>query len=107
LGDTVRIGVDRNALTRASLTAYAVPLATMLVAVVVTRDAGDAVAVAASMAGLLVGVAVAKVWVRRWKDALAPVVLGRAPVTTGSSCGSPSTGLSRGISVPVIHSRSQ
>jgi sigma-E factor negative regulatory protein RseC len=106
LGDTVRIGVDRNALTRASLTAYALPLATMLFAVVGMQDAGDAAAIAAALVGLLVGVAAAKVLVRRWSAELVPVVLGRTLAAVGSSCAPDSTGALRAIAIPVIHRRS-
>jgi sigma-E factor negative regulatory protein RseC len=103
LGETVHIGVDRNALTRASLTAYAFPLATMLIAVMGMQDAGDAAAIAAALVGLLVGVAAAKVLVRRWSEALVPVVLGRALTPTGSSCAPASTAVLRAIDIPVIH----
>jgi sigma-E factor negative regulatory protein RseC len=107
LGERVHIGVDRHALTRASLAAYAFPLATMLIAVVAMQDAGDAAAIAAAMVGLLVGVAAAKVLVRRWSNALVPVVLGRALTPTGSSCAPASTAVLRVIDIPVIHHRSQ
>ena len=103
LGDTVRIGVDRRALTRASLTAYALPLVTMLVAACTQQGAGDAMAIAAAFAGLIVGAAAAKVLVRRWREALVPVVLGRAPAATGSSCVPARTGALRAVNIPVIH----
>lgn len=103
LGDTVRIGVDRSALTRASFTAYGLPLVMMLIAASTQQDAGDAMAIAAAIAGLAVGAVAAKVLVRRWRDALVPVVLGRAPATTGSSCTTPGTGALRAINIPVIH----
>lgn len=103
LGDTVHVGVDRHALTHASLTAYALPLITMLVAACTQQGAGDAMAIAAAFAGLIVGVAAAKVLVRRWREALVPVVLGRAPTTTGSSCVPTRTGALRTASIPVIH----
>jgi sigma-E factor negative regulatory protein RseC len=103
LGDIVRIGVDRHALTRASFTAYALPLVTMLVAACTQQGAGDAMAIAAALVGLLAGAAVAKVLVRRWKDALVPVVLGRAPALTASTCSIPAAGALRTINIPVIH----
>lgn len=106
LGDTVRIGVDRSALTRASLTAYALPLVTMLTAVVAMQGASDAMAISAALVGLLMGVAVARVLVRRWRHALVPVVLGRAANTAGSSCAPPHMGVLRGIAIPVVHQRS-
>lgn len=86
LGDTVRVGVDRRALTRASLTAYALPLVTLLITVLALQDAPDAVAAAAALAGLLAGVAIARQLARRWQTALRPQLLGRvvdsAPVCT-------------------------
>jgi positive regulator of sigma E activity len=105
LGDTVHIGVDRHALTRASFAAYALPLGTMLIAASTQRDAGDAMAIAAALVGLTVGAAAAKVLVRRWKNALVPVVLGRA-INTGSACAPASPGLLHAIDIPVIHQRS-
>ena len=107
LGEIVHIGIARHALTRASLTAYAFPLATLLIAVVAMQDAGDAAAIAAASVGLLVGVAAAKVLVRRWSDALVPVVLGRALTPTGSACAPASTALLRAIDIPVTHQRSR
>ncbi len=106
LGDTVHIGVDRHALTRASLTAYTLPLVSMLVAAGALQGAGDGVAIAAALAGLLVGVAVARVLARRWRDALEPMVLGRANGAAGSSCAPPATAALRGIAIPVIQQRS-
>lgn len=105
LGDTVHIGLDRQALTRASFAAYALPLVTMLVAASTQQGASDAMAIAAALLGLVVGAAVAKVLVRRWKDALAPVVLGRA-IHTGSSCSPVSPPGLHAIDIPVIHQRS-
>jgi positive regulator of sigma E activity len=56
MGDTVRIGVDRNALTRAAWAAYALPLVAMLAAAGALQDAGDGAAIAAAaVAGLLLG----------------------------------------------------
>lgn len=104
LGDTVRIGVDRRALTRASLTAYALPLVTLLLAAIGMQGAGDGAAIAAALVGLLLGVAVARVLARRWRDALAPVVLGRAGA--GSSCTPPNKEAMRAIATPVIQQRS-
>lgn len=105
LGDSVRIGVDRSALTRASIAAYALPLVTMLVAASAMQDAGDAAAIAAALVGLMVGVAGARVLARRWRNALVPVVLGRALAATSSSCAPASVGAHR-IAIPVVHQRS-
>ncbi|MFZ4625185.1 MAG: SoxR reducing system RseC family protein [Rhodoferax sp.] len=109
LGDVVRIGVDRDALTRASLTAYALPLGTMLLATAALQDAGDAAAIAAALLGLLAGVLLARLLARRWRNALVPLVLGRAVAKAGSSCGPPGTapGAPRPIAIAVVHQRSQ
>lgn len=106
LGETVHVGVDRSALTRASLTAYALPLVTMLMAASALQGAGDGVAIAAALAGLLAGVAVARVLARRWRDALTPVVLSRATGAIGSSCAPPAAAALRGIAIPVVQQRS-
>ena len=105
LGDTVHIGVDRHALTRASMAAYALPLLTMLIAASSQQGAGDAWAMAAALAGLIVGAVAAKFLVRRWKDALVPVVLGRASATA-SSCAPDHTEVLRAINISVIQQRS-
>ena len=109
LGDTVRVGVDRSALTRASLAAYTLPLVTMLIAASSMQEAGNAVAIAAAIVGLLVGIATARLLARRWREALVPVVLGRAHTAHGASCGhvrhSPDVG-GRGVAIPVIDHRS-
>ena len=88
LGETVRVGVDRQALTRAAWAAYALPLLAMLAAAVAMRNAGDTAAAAAAVAGLLLGALAARQLVRRWQSRLRPVVLGRdAPHT----CAPPAT----------------
>jgi uncharacterized membrane protein YhaH (DUF805 family) len=78
----------------------------MLIAASALQDAGDAIAIAAALAGLAVGAAAAKVVVRRWRDALVPVVLGRALAATGSSCATAGTASMRTIDIPVVHQRS-
>lgn len=105
-GDTVHMGVDRSALTRAALTAYSLPLVTMLMSASAVQGAGDGVAIAAALAGLLAGVAVARVLTRRWRDALEPVVLGRAAPAAGSSCTPPAAAALRSIAIPVVQQRS-
>jgi positive regulator of sigma E activity len=105
LGDTVHIGLDRQALTRAAFAAYALPLFTMLIAASSQQGESDAMAIAAALVGLIVGAVVAKVLVRRWKDALVPVVLGRA-TNTGSSCSPVNPPGLHAIDIPVIHQRS-
>lgn len=110
LGDPVRIGVDRNALVRASVTAYTVPLVTMLVAASAFQSAGDVAAIVGALAGLVVGVAGARVLARRWRSTLAPVVLGRAHAAAGSSCApakqTPGISGLRNVAIPVAHQRS-
>lgn len=106
LGDMVQIGVAREALTRASLTAYAIPLFSMLGAVLLVQDGGDAVAITAALLGLGAGVAAARVLARRWRNALVPLVLGRAAVVSGSSCAPPPAAVRRGIAIPVVSGRS-
>lgn len=105
LGDQVLVGVDRRALTRASMTAYALPLLTMLVAASALQTAGDTVAVVAALAGLLLGVAAARVLARRWREALVPVVLGRASSASGSSCPSSGAESLRRVAIPVVEQR--
>jgi sigma-E factor negative regulatory protein RseC len=106
LGDSVHMGVDRSALTRAALTAYSLPLVTMLMSASAAQGAGDGVAIAAALVGLLAGVAVARVLARRWRDALEPVVLGRATSSADSSCRPTHTAALRSIAIPVIQQRS-
>ncbi|MBK9441132.1 MAG: SoxR reducing system RseC family protein [Comamonadaceae bacterium] len=106
LGDTVHIGVDRAALTRASLTAYTLPLVAMLMSASSAQGAGDGVAIAAALAGLLAGVVVARVLARRWRDALEPMVLGRATSLAAVSCAPPDMAAPRKIAIPAVHQRS-
>jgi sigma-E factor negative regulatory protein RseC len=106
LGDRVHVGVDRHALTRASLTAYVLPLVTMLIAASALQEAGDTVAVVAALAGLLAGAAAARILARRWREALVPVVLGRASSTAGSPCASSGAQPLRRVAIPVIERRS-
>jgi len=106
LGDTVHIGVDRSALTRASVTAYALPLVAMLLSASAVQEAGDGVAIIAALAGLLAGVAIARMLVGAKRNALAPLVLGRATRSAGASCGSSAPAALRTIAIPVVQQRS-
>lgn len=106
-GDRVRVGIDRSALARTSLVAYALPLLAMLVAAVTFQDAGNAVAVAAAVAGLIGGIAVARVLARRWREALQPVVLGLAThahdAGHASACTPPAPAkYARAVPIPVV-----
>ncbi len=63
VGERVVIGVREQALVKASLTAYAIPLLCMLVAAVVAqwRFGRDEITLAASLIGLVMGFSVARV----------------------------------------------
>ncbi|MDR2195043.1 MAG: SoxR reducing system RseC family protein [Gallionellaceae bacterium] len=63
VGERVVIGVRENALVRASLTAYAIPLVTLLLAGALAqwRYGSDLVTMAAAVGGLLFGLAVARI----------------------------------------------
>lgn len=102
LGERVEIGVDRNAVTRASLAAYSLPLFTMLTAVIAMQDAGNGAAVLGAAVGLAAGAAAARKLVRRWRESLAPVVLGRAADPPCITCAPASTVTQRHIATPVI-----
>jgi len=106
LGDSVHVGVDRSALTRASLTAYTLPLFTMLLSASALQGAGDGLAIAGALVGLLAGVAAARMLARRWRDALEPMVLGRASNIAGASCAPSFTAAARSIVIPVVQQRS-
>ena len=110
-GDLVRVGIDRTALAHTSLVAYALPLLTMLVAAVSCQDAGNAVAVVASIAGLLGGAVVAHVLARRWRKALQPLVLGLASdageLRPASGCSPSTPTFARPVPIPVVPHRSQ
>lgn len=105
LGDVVRIGLDRHALSRATLTAYAIPLATLLIAAVAMQGADDALAVAVSLAGLLAGIGCARVLAKRWRNALIPVVLGRAAAGAASSCETHVARIGTLGEIPVVMNR--
>ena len=62
VGERVVVGIRENALVKASLTAYAVPLATMLVAGAMAQWAAgsDGITMAAMVAGLALGLGIAR-----------------------------------------------
>ena len=64
VGDRVVVGVRGDALLKAALTAYALPLAAMLGAGVFAQSlvGHDSVTLAASVAGLLLGLGIARFW---------------------------------------------
>jgi len=114
LGEQVRVGVDRSALNRATLTAYALPLVTMLAGVIALQDGGDIWAIMGALGGLLAGIAGARTLVRRWHQALVPVVLGRAISTDSLACSTAATNRQPGTphsiamkgAIAVVHKRS-
>lgn len=62
VGERVVVGIRENALLKASLTAYAIPLATMLGAGVIAQWAAgsDGISMAAMVAGLALGLGIAR-----------------------------------------------
>ncbi len=62
VGERVVVGIRENALVKASLTAYAVPLATMLGAGAIAQWAAgsDGITMAAMVAGLVLGLGIAR-----------------------------------------------
>lgn len=88
VGERVVVGVDARALLKASGTAYALPLATMLSAGGVAQwiAGSDEITMATMFAGLVVGLIAAR-WSARWLGArgqLAPRFLRRA--SAGETC---------------------
>ena len=88
VGDRVVVGVRGDALLKAALTAYALPLVAMLGAGVFAQSlaGNDSVTLAASVAGLLLGLGIARFWAG-WLTArgiTAPRFLRRAGF--GQSC---------------------
>ena len=110
VGDTVHVGIDRRALAQSSLIAYALPLLSMMGAAMFAQEAGDAVAVASALVGLVGGAGVARLLARRWRDALEPVVLGRASPAPqeahASACAPSHASLPRQVAIPVVSRRS-
>jgi sigma-E factor negative regulatory protein RseC len=88
VGDRVVVGVRGDALLKAALTAYVLPLVAMLAAAILAQSlAGhDGVTLAASVAGLLLGLGIARRWASRLtaRGVIAPRFLRRAGL--GSSC---------------------
>ncbi|MDD5394487.1 MAG: SoxR reducing system RseC family protein [Thiothrix sp.] len=88
LGERVVVGVRENALVKASLTAYAIPLITLLVAGIVAQGmvGNDAITMLAMVAGLVIGLIVARISAKRLstRGDLAPQFLRRAHA--GETC---------------------
>jgi sigma-E factor negative regulatory protein RseC len=88
VGDRVVVGIDQGALTRASAVAYVIPIL-LVVAMAVAASllgASDAGTAAASVVGLVAGIALAQVAARRLaaRGDLTPMVLRKAG--TAESC---------------------
>lgn len=90
VGERVVVGIRENALLRASLTAYAIPLVTLLGAGALAQWAvgSDTVTMAAMLAGLVVGLMLSRLGAGRLmaRGELAPRFLRRA--TPGETCNS-------------------
>jgi len=88
VGERVVVGVRENALVKASLTAYMLPLVTLLLAGVVAQSVAgsDVVTMAAMVVGLLLGLVMARLAAKHLssRGELAPKFLRRA--SAGESC---------------------
>lgn len=89
VGERVVVGIRENALLKASITAYAIPLATLLIAGALAQWAAgsDRVTMAAMLAGLVLGLWFARMGAGRLllRGDLAPRFLRRA--SAGETCG--------------------
>jgi sigma-E factor negative regulatory protein RseC len=91
VGDRVVIGVEESTLVKASMTAYAIPLFTMLGGGIVAHllGAGDGVTMLATVAGLALGLYLSRLRAKSMtkKGELTPVYLRHAPTPAQSeSC---------------------
>lgn len=90
VGERVVVGIRENTLLRASLTAYAVPLATLLSAGALAQWAvgSDLITMAAMIAGLMLGLGLARLGAGRLlvRGELAPRYIRRA--SPGETCNS-------------------
>jgi sigma-E factor negative regulatory protein RseC len=82
IGERVVVGISENSLIKASLTAYAIPLATALIAGTLAQWAAgrDGITMAAMVSGLLLGLGLARLHASRLsaRGELAPRFLRRA-----------------------------
>lgn len=82
VGERVVVGIRENALVKASLTAYAIPLATALIAGALAQwaEGRDGITMAAMVGGLLLGLGIARLGASRLsaRGELAPRFLRRA-----------------------------
>ncbi|CAA6604056.1 Positive regulator of sigma E activity [Rhodospirillaceae bacterium LM-1] len=83
VGDRIVIGVQESTLVTASMTAYAIPLVTMLGGGIIAHLAGfgDGVAILASVAGLAAGLFLARLRAKKLnaQGQLTPIYLRHAP----------------------------
>lgn len=90
IGERVVVGISENAVLRASVTAYVIPLATLLGAGALAQSVAgsDAITMAAMLAGLVLGLWLARVRAGRLlaRGDLAPRFLRRASM--GETCNS-------------------
>lgn len=90
IGERVVVGISENAVLRASVTAYVIPLATLLSAGALAQSVAgsDAITMAAMLAGLVLGLWLARVRAGRLlaRGDLAPRFLRRASM--GETCNS-------------------
>lgn len=90
VGERVVVGIPETALVKASLTAYAIPLATMLVAGGLAQWAAgsDGLTMAAMVAGLLLGLAAARFGAGRLsaRGDIVPKFVRRANLGAGVIC---------------------
>lgn len=90
VGERVVVGIRENALLRASLTAYAIPLTTLLTAGALAQwfAGNDIITMAAMLAGLVVGLGLARLGAGRLlaRGDLAPHFIRRA--SPGETCNS-------------------
>jgi sigma-E factor negative regulatory protein RseC len=91
VGERVVVGIPDNALIKAAITAYAIPLATLLTsgALAQWKFGSDLVTMAAMVAGLILGLVLSRVGAGRllMKGDLAPRFLRRA--RPGETCNQP------------------
>ncbi len=90
VGERVVFGIRNNVLMKASITAYVIPLATLLLAGALAqwKFGSDTITMAAMVAGLVIGLGISRVEARRLQTRgdLAPLFLRRA--RPGETCSS-------------------
>ena len=88
VGETIVVGIRENALVKASLTAYAIPLTTALISAALAQwaEGRDGITMAAMVGGLLLGLGIARLGASRLsaRGELAPRFLRRA--NAAASC---------------------